>query len=422
MEWLLLAGLAIIILQLVPLPDLLLDRLSPTIRQLLPLWTASADSATGFGVWNTISLAPVETRGGLVTYLACAMLFLVVVQRIRSIEDIERLLRWVALAAIGMASLGLLQFLFGNGKFLWLYEHPSRTTFGVVKGTFANQNHFAHFLALGMGPLIWWFQRLSAGNTAPSSGRRWSDCSQWSDGISGFSPHARGIVRLALGNPRTQCQVLVVGIGIVALAGTLTFSRGGNIALCLAAVVCLTVFLRTGLVGRKSLFAIAGLVLIVGAALALHGYEPLARRLSTLRDSRSIEELCQGRAALWKAHQAAIPHFPVLGTGVGTHSEVYPVYMTEYFDAVFTHGESGYLHLLLETGFAGFACLLLGIATALWWCCPRADGWRPRGPRRHRRMTTRPARHERRALVASAPGVCRGPACRGAGQCRALAG
>ena len=171
-EWLLLAGLAVVALQLVPLPDSLLTQLSPTIHELLPLWTAEADPATSCGIWKTVSLAPVETRGGLVTYLAYAMLFVVAVQRIRSIEDVERLLRWIALAAIGMATLGMLQFLLGNGKFLWVYEHPSRTTYNVVKGTFANQNHFAHFLALGLGPLIWWLHRLRPASDAPSRSSR----------------------------------------------------------------------------------------------------------------------------------------------------------------------------------------------------------------------------------------------------------
>ena len=161
--------------------------------------------------------------------------------------------------------------------------------------------------------------------------------------------------------------MLAIGLGIVAFAGLLTFSRGGVVALVLAAVTCLAALLRAGVAGKKSLLAIAGLVVLVAAALAIHGYEPLARRLGSLGESRSIDELCHGRHALWKAHQAAIPKFPILGTGVGTHREVYPIYMREYFAGEFSHAESGYLHLLLETGFTGLACMLLGIATAVRW-------------------------------------------------------
>ena len=154
-EWLLLLGFGVVVLQLIPMPGTLLQRLSPAVYQLLPLWSGESVTAQ-LGHWRQISLAPAETRGGLVMYLAYAMLFVTVVQRIRSIEDVERLLRWIACASTAMALLGLLQFLVGNGRFLWVYEHPSRNTFDAVKGAFANQNHFAHFLALGLGPLLWW--------------------------------------------------------------------------------------------------------------------------------------------------------------------------------------------------------------------------------------------------------------------------
>ena len=58
-----------------------------------------------------------------------------------------------------MASFGPLQFLAGNGKFFWFYEHPFTDTCGECQGEFSNRNHFAQFLAfLGIGPLIWWLQ------------------------------------------------------------------------------------------------------------------------------------------------------------------------------------------------------------------------------------------------------------------------
>ena len=70
-------------------------------------------------------------------------------QRIRHVEDVERLLRWCALSAVIMASFGIVQLLAGNGKFFWFYEHPFTTTCDGAKGSFSNRNHFAQFLALG---------------------------------------------------------------------------------------------------------------------------------------------------------------------------------------------------------------------------------------------------------------------------------
>ena len=70
---------------------------------------------------------------------------LLVLQRLRRLEDIERWMRWVALAAVSLAVIGLVQYFAGNGRYLWIYEHPFRSADGAVKGPFVNQNHFAHF-------------------------------------------------------------------------------------------------------------------------------------------------------------------------------------------------------------------------------------------------------------------------------------
>ena len=347
-ELILLGGVLVILLQLIPLPQTLLLQVSPEIGELLPLWFSQTESAAQMGTWNELSLTPQATRGGFVTFLAHAMLFLVVVQRIREFRDIERLMRWLALAAVAMAVLGLAQFLLGNGKFLWIYEHPSRDTARVVKGTFQNQNHFAHFLALGIGPLIWWLQR------------RWASRE---DKRRSFGKGGRGHKWNDVGK-----QSLAIGLGLVALAGLLTFSRGGVVAMFTAAVICLIVLVRKRLLGRKSLVAIAGLATLLIGALAIHGYEPLAKRLSTLRDSRSLEELSHGRKALWAAHTKAIPRFALTGTGVGSHAEVYRTYLDKHFDVAFTHGENGYLHLLLETGFPGLTLMLAAAGLAFFWC------------------------------------------------------
>ncbi|MCU0870849.1 MAG: O-antigen ligase family protein [Pirellulaceae bacterium] len=345
LEWVLLAGVLLVVLQLAPLPPGVLRTLSPQVPALLPLWTTQAAPETQLGVWNELTLSPQATRGGLITFLAHAMLFLVLVQRIRDVQDVQRLVRWLALAAIGMAVLGLAQLLFGNGKFLWIYEHPSRDTVGVVKGSFQNQNHFAHFLALGIGPLLWWLQRLWA---APK--------------------HSFGVGSRSLDQREILKHALTIGLGLVVFAGLLTFSRGGVLAMFAATVIGLGVLIRRGLLGKKSLAAVGGLAVVMAGALMIFGYEPLATRLSTLRDSRSLNELSRGRNALWAAHLKAIPQFAWAGVGVGSHPYIYPTYLEEDFDVEFTHGENGYLHLLVETGIPGLVLMLAAAAMIFCWC------------------------------------------------------
>jgi O-antigen ligase/tetratricopeptide (TPR) repeat protein len=328
-EWLLGAGVLLVILQLVPFSESMLSILSPNVSELLPLWTSAAQPFD-FGRWSTVSLDPSATRSGLVVLLAYVLLFGLVVQRIESVSDVERIMRWLAVAGIFMAALGLIQFLVGNGKFLWVFEHPSRDTYGRVKGSFHNQNHFAHLLALSVGPTIWYLWKLPA----------------------------KSVIRHAM----------AIGLGIVAIAGMLTYSRGGLIAIALAVAICVSVFARKSLLGRRSLYAAGVMGLVIAVALCIHGYEPLTKRLSTLRNSISLEEVSSGRVALWSALLDGIPNFAVMGTGIGSHRNVYPTYLTEYFDVEFTHGENGYLPLLLEAGVPGLLLMITGIGVCFFWC------------------------------------------------------
>ena len=168
-EWLVLATIAVITFQLVPLPGAWLATISPAIAERLPLWTSAGSGNLSLGQWSCISLHPDATRRGLAMFTAYALLFLVTAQRVRTEHDIRRVLRWVAGAAILMSVVGLAQLVLGNGKFLWLYAHPTRDTLGVVRGAFANQNHMAHLLALGDRPACLVAERLWRTNRWPAS-------------------------------------------------------------------------------------------------------------------------------------------------------------------------------------------------------------------------------------------------------------
>ncbi len=386
-EPLLFAALVLIVVQLVPLPEWLLGKMSPALTDVLPLWTTQADGPVNIGRWSQLSLTPAATRGGLVIFLAYAMLFLVVSQRVQGEDDVERLLRWMALAAAGMAAIGIAQFLLSNGKFLWVYEHPFRNTRNAAKGPFTNENHFAHFLALGIGPLIWWLQR----SQSDSNKRR--DHREHGQSLSGSKtldragePSTRaGRVHRRQRKPtdvgggwttshnRSPQQIekiaLSVALGVVAFAGLLTFSRGGVIVVFLATVVCVGLCARASLLGRKSLVLLAGVALLVGTALLIYGSETLSHEIASI-GTGSLDELDQGaaRRKLWRADFEAFVHYPLLGSGIGSHAEVYPTYYADYTDVEFTHAESGYVQILLESGLVGAAWLLCAMAMVGYWC------------------------------------------------------
>ncbi len=334
-------------LQLIRLPSTMLAKLSPHVYQILPLWAPSAEGST-LGIWQTLSLDPGTTRSCLLLLISFAIVFTVAVQRIRRVEDVEWLLRIIALATVAMAAFGLVQFFAGNGKFFWIYEDPFSSTNLCVKGSFTCRNHFAHFIALGLGPVLWWlFHGTLSRNTGRVCGRRetWRSASEW--------------LPLAF-------HLLVLAVCVLAVL--LSLSRGGFVALCTAAAVCLILLYRAGAVNRKVLLGSAAVAATLTAVAVGYGYEHVAKRLD---DLQSLEELglhgTGGRPGVWKAGLRAIADYPLTGTGLGTHGDVHRMYLdqpgTEY-----THAENGYIQVAMEAGLPGLFLACAGLAIYCFWC------------------------------------------------------
>ena len=147
------AGIAVAVIQVIPVSAALIKSISPHLSTLLPCWT---DGSWTLGQWSTLSLTPGETSVGIGIFVAQIILVGCVFQSIQSSQDIERILLVIAVATGLMAALGVVQYLTSNGNYLWFYEFAFNDTRSIVKGTFSNRNHYASFLAIGAGSLIWW--------------------------------------------------------------------------------------------------------------------------------------------------------------------------------------------------------------------------------------------------------------------------
>jgi O-antigen ligase/tetratricopeptide (TPR) repeat protein len=354
----LLLGVILVAFQLVPLSQEWLARLSPETTQLLSLWKPGTDPSIGLGTWNQISLTPDDTRAGLIVFVCYAFLFLATVQRIERIEDVERILRWCAVAAILMAGFGLIQYISSNGKFLWFYQSPYISADRNVQGTFTNRNHFAHFLALGIGPLIWWLYRI------------------------GESTKNRDISHVNFYAVKTIGRwLLVLAIVLVAFASLLSLSRGGNSVFLMAAIIAAVVCGRVVALQGRFLLAIAAAGVLVVVSLHCFGYQKVSDRLSDL-SSGSISRLDGegGRRMVWKAVASAVPDFALFGSGVGSHCALCPIYLDTPLDGVvFTHAENSPLQATLETGLIGSTLMAAGIGFCAFWCI--AGLWRGQSTR-----------------------------------------
>ncbi len=351
LEWLFVAGTLLLSLQFIPLPPKVLAWLAPKTAQILPLWSSQAQSGAALGAWPCVSLAPSETRAGLMTLIAYCLLFSVTVQRVRKTGDIERLLRWCALSAALMAVFGIVQFLASNGKFFWFYQHPYSTTDDVAKGSFVNRNHFADFLALGVGPLIWWVQRAVRRQQRDSAAKLMQSSSESQLG-------------------ELLPSVGVIALGLVLFACLLSLSRGGMMAMLVGTVIAALVCYRASALSSRFVMSFVAAVVLVAASLAIFGYDRVERRLSDL-PSGSFEQMDHGagRRTIWAAVTKAIPDFLASGAGVGSLRDIYP----QYLDAptgpdYYTHAENGPLQILLETGVPGTLLLVIVIGFCAFWC------------------------------------------------------
>ena len=302
---LILAGLALVVLQTVPLAAVAAGVVGAAHRRDPAAVDAADDSPRRWASGPASRSRPPKRGRAWCCFWISPCCSSSPSQRIRRIEDVERLLRWCALSAVGMAVFGIVQLLTGNGKFFWFYEHPFSDTSTGAKGSFSNRNHFAHFLALGDRPA----DLVAARRHAPL--------------------RARTAGPPALDRHRAELKTYLLGLalGVVLFAGLLSLSRGGIAAMFLAAAICTAICYRAASLGRP-VPRRAGRRRRADRRLAWH-LRPRPRQQppgrSLLRLARTAGSF--GRAKdIWAAAAKAVADHLLLGTGVGSFREVFPMY------------------------------------------------------------------------------------------------
>ena len=358
-------GLAVSVFQLIPLSQTVISVISPHLSTLLPCWT---DGQWTLGQWSTLSLAPGETLVGIGIFVAQLILITCIFQSIRSNQDIERILLVIAVATGLMAALGVVQYLTSNGNYLWLYEFAFNDTRSIVKGTFSNKNHYASFLAIGAGPLIWWTFKTKPtqqdSRTTSQASSRGSRRRQRSSSTQ-IASEIQAEHRLAIG---------LLALGLTTFAVLLSLSRGGAMSLVAVGLVTTGMLLKKERITLKVAGGFLGVFILIGTALTIHGMDRVNTRLDTIwtelggifSDNENVS--FAGRREVWQAAVETITDFPVLGTGIGSHAAVTKAYMPPTDKQIFTHAENSYLNLGVETGLVGLGLAIMSIVVGFL-CC-----------------------------------------------------
>lgn len=325
--FLLLAALALALLQLIPLP--------PDIWQALPGRAPFAEAAAASGQpqpWRPLSISP----GATLNAASSLIVPFAVLALVLGLKEMER--DWLPGLVLGLVAasmlMGLMQFS-GGGFNNPLINDP----LGEVGGTFANRNHFALFLAFGclLAP-VWAF----LGGRQP----------QWR------GPAALGLVLLF------ALTILATGSRAGLLLGTIALGLG------LALV-------RQGvrrMLARYPRWAfpalIAGIVSVVAVFVLI---SVAADRAASIDRAFAAGQDMRGRG-LPTVLDMVETYFPV-GSGLGGFDAIFR--MHEPFELLkltyFNHAHNDLLELVLDAGLPGLLLLLAGLS---WWAWASARAWR----------------------------------------------
>jgi tetratricopeptide (TPR) repeat protein len=377
-----LAAVALSVMTWISLPPSLIRTLSPGIARLLPQWVDLNWGAQGG--WHTFSVTPGISRDGTLLFILYALMFWITVDTVRRPDEVHRLLRVLFLAGVGVAALGLLHYLFWNGKFYWLWEiwwvEPDRH----VRAPFTNRNHFAGYLALALGPGVAVLTKIT---------RDWKNADYCSSGI------RKSWLRLQ----EIKLLFTAAGLSLILAGILLSQSRGGMIVGLMVAAISVAGIINvpwsmsasshrmSGLTGgtrwgqlhssRRSggsfgastgtgarMLAV-GVIVVASFFLAVTfgRQDPFQRTLQMLRGDQSLDEILNDRLKLWKADLHAVKDFPILGCGPGSHQYVCPLYLDHLPQITFTHAENCYLQVLMECGLVGAFILLATLFLLIRW-------------------------------------------------------
>lgn len=328
------AFILVVIVQLIPLPAGFVRVVSPNTVSLKTELLHDVPNASEVLSGLSFSFYAYATRHDLRIVLAVAAVFVVVLNVYRRPEQIMRLLLAVAVIGGTCALLSLAQTLSGSTRIYWLVPLPEE---GIARsGPFVNHSHYGQFMNLSIGAalalvLVRLREAFAQDETSPGRVAEYLG-----------SPDARAIWAL-LG-------MMMLGIGTIFLSMT----RGGMIS-TLAGAAFTAVALSFNRSLRDSGWIIALMALGAFVCVLYLGFDAVCDRLGTL----SNLEYAQGnRWQILKDVAVAWAKFPVLGTGLGTHEVVYPMFDRSVIPQLAAHAENEYAQTAEETGILGLLALL----------------------------------------------------------------
>jgi O-antigen ligase len=336
--------LAFLFFQVIPLPDVLLEFVSP---EAMVVSQKSLPASTPFiseipvSKWFSLSAYYYPVRMSIIRWTVYMLFFLGLTQVLNSQRRIELAIFLILITACFEALYGLAEAYSGSGHIWWF----KKMAHGVdVTGTYINRNHLA-----GLMEMCLLLAASYAGALSTREKRR--------EIISERKASLKGrLARFLSGEQRFNKRTLilfagaVIGIGLVFSA-----SRGGMISAA-GAMLCMSLFFIFRKNHRRKGCIILFLFLITSAyALYIGAEYPIGRFQYFYTDIKARARFAQKTMDMFDDYKAT-------GIGIGNFQYGYPKYQASEDKNVFIrHAHNDWAQFLAEAGIIGFCIFLIGL-------------------------------------------------------------
>jgi O-antigen ligase len=316
--------LILLLFQMIPIPLWMVKILSPKAYELRHALSVQDSQMMIQNSKFSISIMPFATKIEFLKWLTLGGLFLFLLYG-RSLgigsRKVSHFTLVIFLMGVFESLYGMFEFFSGRQQILHLKGVP------FVTGTFINRNYFAGYLLmvipLSMGFL---FYRES---TKKGRFMKWRQ-------------------RLAALDGKTV--LIAFGVMVMILGLLFSASRMGILSLLLAFSLITLLFgdLQKGRKFSKASVLILGLGILWGVWI---GFDAVIGRFFNVSDD------FKSRWMIWGNTFDLVRDFPVIGSGLGTFSQIFPMYRSFHIRSLVTHAENDFLQLASEVGLVGIGLL-----------------------------------------------------------------
>ena len=312
-----LAVIAAVSLQAIPLPASVVDILSPYSAGIADAVTLEP-AATSTG-WRPLSVNARATGIALAYWAAAAVLFWSCRDALRG-HRLREVVRRIAWAGLVVSVFAIIQRASSPGQVYWRWTPQDTNTY--IFGPFVNRNHFATWMLLAAP---------CAAGYAVARLRRGG----------AHERHRRMMRALEAIGYRTVWLLAAAAVMTMALGASL--SRSGLAGLAVEVAVFAALARRRGATGLRAAWALAAIALGLGAFARWGATDVLLARVAA--GSGSV-----GRLDVWRETLALASRFWLAGVGHGGYETAMLVFQRTHREMFFNTAHNEYLQTIAESG------------------------------------------------------------------------